>query len=237
MLKFNHSYMMNLTIPLHTSAEQHAQLCRLRTVFVQVCNDLTPEVQKTGVWERVTLHHLYYRKLREKYPQLGSQMVCNAIYAVSKVCRLVYQSTLSPHRITSRANQPLPLFRFAQSCPVYFDRHTLNIVSNGLSLFTMDGRVRFELQIPKSELSWFKTAKLHEIALQERQDQVFELSFELSAESRPTNSTPGFDIASNNEPIANTPHQVQKKIKPLHDSTSNNQQLVIPEYVFLESAA
>jgi hypothetical protein len=168
-------------VPLNTSPEQHARLCALRVVFAQVCNELAPHVQQSRVWNRVALHHLHYRSLREKFPALGSQMVCNAIYAVSKMARLIYQHPQSPYTPARRPGAALPLLRFADSCPVYFDRHTLSVKPGQLSLFTMDGRMRFDLALDADKLAVFEQAKLREIVLNERTDKVFELSFYLDS--------------------------------------------------------
>jgi hypothetical protein len=223
-----------ISFPLTTTPEQRAQLDRLRSVFAQVCNELTPQVQKTGIWDRVALHHLYYRALREKYPQLGSQMVCNAIYAVSKICRIVYQGATHATRQNRRADQNLPLFRFAPTCPVYFDRHTLSIVSGGLSLFTMDGRVRFEIQIPEHELTWFKHAKLYEIVLQERQDQVFELSFELADPLKLNTVSAGLSTQIASE--AEIPMTKKSKIHAPMAAVKGGHQQQIPDYVYVQVA-
>jgi len=170
-----------IRVPLDTTAEQHARLCALRVVFAQVCNELAPHVQQSRVWNRVALHHLHYRSLREKFPALGSQMVCNAIYAVSKMARLIYQHPQSPFNPVHKPGAALPLLRFADSCPVYFDRHTLSIKPGQLSLFTMDGRMRFDLTLSPDKLAIFEQAKLREIVLNERADKVFELSFYLDS--------------------------------------------------------
>jgi hypothetical protein len=154
-------------------------LCALRVVFAQVCNQLAPSVQQSRVWNRVALHHLHYRALRAQFPALGSQMVCNAIYAVSKMARLIYQHPQSPFNPALKPGAALPLLRFADSCPVYFDRHTLSIKPGQLSLFTMDGRMRFDLTLEPEKLAVFEQAKLREIVLNERLDKVFELSFHL----------------------------------------------------------
>jgi hypothetical protein len=127
----------------------------------------------------VALHHLHYRALRAQFPALGSQMVCNAIYAVSKMARLIYQHPQSPFNPALKPGAALPLLRFADSCPVYFDRHTLSIKPGQLSLFTMDGRMRFDLTLEPEKLAVFEQAKLREIVLNERLDKVFELSFHL----------------------------------------------------------
>ena len=168
-----------IRVPLNTSPEQHARLCELRAVFARVCNELAPQVQQSRVWNRVALHHLHYRSLRVQYPALGSQMVCNAIYAVSRTARLVFQSPASPFNVQKMGERPLPVLRFADTCPVYFDRHTLSIKPGQLSLFTMDGRMRFELQLDADKLALFEQAKLREIVLNERLDKTFELSFYL----------------------------------------------------------
>jgi hypothetical protein len=170
-----------LRIPLNTTAAQHERLLALQKVFAQVCNQLAPEVSRTRVWNRVALHHLHYRSLRVQYPALGSQMVCNAIYAVSRTARLVFQSPASPFNVQKMGERPLPALRFADNCPVYFDRHTLSIKPGQLSLFTMDGRMRFELALDADKLAIFDQAKLREIVLNERTDKVFELSFFLDA--------------------------------------------------------
>jgi hypothetical protein len=133
-----------LRIPLNTTPEQARRLMALQAGFAQVCNALAPIVQQTRVWSRVALHHLAYRQLRERFPGMGSQMVCNAIYSVSRTCRLVYQHPNSPFSLARLGEKPLPLLRFADNCPVYFDRHTLSVKGGQLSMFTLDGRMRFQ---------------------------------------------------------------------------------------------
>jgi len=172
-----------IRVPLNTSPEQHARLCELRAVFARVCNELAPQVQQSRVWNRVALHHLHYRSLREKFPELGSQMVCNAIYAVSKMSRLIYQAPASPYNVSRRAGQPLPLLKFADSCPVYFDRHTLSIKPGQLSLYTMDGRMRFELNLGQEDQTRFNECKLQEIVLRSVGEQ-FTLSFSFSTDAK-----------------------------------------------------
>ena len=177
------SYMNSVVrVPLNTSPEQFARLQALQSAFAEVCNALAPEVQRTRVWNRVALHHMFYRSLREKFPALGSQMVCNAIYAVSRISRMVFQMPASPFNLAKLGNKPLPLLQFANSCPVYFDRHTLSIKGVKLSLFTLDGRMHFELTLPESQLLLFKTAKLREISLTRRLDGLYELTFWLESQ-------------------------------------------------------
>ena len=173
---------MNLKIVLRlkTDSEQLACLERLQAAFAEVCTAIGPIVQETRCWNRVALHHLAYRKLREQFPALGSQMVCNAIYSVSRSARLIFQNRASPWSLEKRQDQPLPLMRFAASAPVYFDRHTLSLRRGGLSMYTLDGRLRFEVGLTAADEQRFRVEKLKEIQLS-RDDLGFFLVFSLGA--------------------------------------------------------
>ena len=166
-----------LRIPLNASPEQVQRLQALQQGFAQVCNALAPLVQQTRIWNRVALHHLAYRQLREQFPEMGSQMVCNAIYSVSRTCRLVFQHPASPFHLTRLGDKPLPQLRFAPSCPVYFDRHTLSLKGGQLSMFTLDGRMRFQLALRPEDEAAFHASKLREIVLARSPDGVYVLSF------------------------------------------------------------
>jgi hypothetical protein len=163
-------------IRLNTTPEQSARLMALQRQFAQVCNSLVPLVRETRVWNRVALHHMAYRGLRERFPAIGSQMVCNAIYSVSRSCRLVFQTLGSPFHISRLGDRPLPLMRFLDSSPVYFDRHTLSLKDGQVSMYTLDGRMRFELALQASDADAFHNHKLSEIILQLEADAYF-LSF------------------------------------------------------------
>ena len=154
-----------LRISLDTSPEQTERLQALQRGFAQVCNALAPLVQQTRVWNRVALHHLAYRQLREQFPEMGSQMVCNAIYSVSRTSRVVFQHPGSPFHLSRLEGKALPLLRFADTCPVYFDRHTLSVKGGQLSMFTLDGRMRFQLGLKPEDEALFATHKLREIVL------------------------------------------------------------------------
>lgn len=198
-----------LRIPLNGSPEQLNSLLSLQQAFAQVCNSLAPLVQQSRCWNRVTLHHLAYKQLREKFPAMGSQMVCNAIYSVSRTSRLVYQHPLSPFNLTRLGDKPLPLLRFTDSCPVYFDRHTLSVKDGHLSMYTLDGRIRFHLALrPEGEAS-FHEKKLREIVLSRTPTDGFELSF-----------------------LFLTPPQGEETSVALEQDLGN-----IPEYVMVEETA
>jgi len=168
---------LSLRLALTPSPEQHARLMALQAAFAQVCNELSPIVQQTRVWNRVALHHMAYKGLRERVPALGSQMVCNAIYSVSRTGRLIFQTPGSPFHVSRLAGRPLPLLRFTDTCPVYFDRHTLSLKQGQVSMFTLDGRMKFQLALGPQQETVFHTHKLQEIVLQ-RVGTQFELAFQ-----------------------------------------------------------
>jgi hypothetical protein len=165
-----------IVLRLSTSAEQLTSLERLQAAFADVCNELGPIVQETRCWNRVTLHHLAYRKLREQFPALGSQMVCNAIYSVSRAARQIFQNRSSPWNIEKRVDLPLPLLRFAPAAPVFFDRHTLSLRQGRLSMYTLDGRLRFDVALTSGDEQRFREEKIKEIVLS-RDAQGFFLVF------------------------------------------------------------
>lgn len=188
-----------LRIPLNATPDQVERLHALQVGFAKVCNAIAPVVQQTKVWNRVALHHLTYRQLREQFPEMGSQMVCNAIYSVSRTGRLVYQHPDSPFNLARLGEKPLPLLQFADTLPVYFDRHTLSVKARQLSMFTLDGRMRFELALRPEDEASFHEKKLREIVLSRRSDGVYALSFLLGdgsdgQEAEPDTSMPNGEI-------------------------------------------
>jgi len=177
-----------LCVALNSAPEHAERLRALQTAFAHVCNALAPVVREHRCWNRVTLHHLAYKSLREKFPALGSQMICNAIYSVSRTSRLVFQHPDSPFHHTKMEGKPLPLLCFGDNSPVYFDRHTLSLKAGVLSLYTLDGRMHCAVTLPKEAEANFHEKKLREIMLSRRADGVFQLVFhftDLPAEDEP----------------------------------------------------
>lgn len=166
-----------LRITLTHTPEQFERLCVLQAEFARVCNALAPMVRDTRCWNRVALHHMAYKGLREQFPAMGSQMVCNAIYSVSRSSRLVYQHPTSHFNLARWGDKPLPLLRFLEVSPVYFDRHTLSVKDGRLSMYTLDGRMRFHLALGAEDEAAFHGSKLREIVLTREGGNTFVLSF------------------------------------------------------------
>ena len=180
-----------VSFPLQTSPAHAERLQALQKLFADACNLLAPIVLEHRCWNRVTLHHLAYRELRNVFPQLGSQMACNAIYSACRAARIVYQHPNSPWCIERGHPSRLPLLNFMPSAPVYFDRHTLSIKDDRLSLFTLDGRMHFRLDLSDEILARFRSEKLREISLQHN-GASYQLSFVLGGV--PTESTDWWEL-------------------------------------------
>ena len=184
-----------LRIHLNATPAQVERLRALQQGFSQVCNALAPLVQRTRIWNRVALHHLAYRDLRQQFPEMGSQMVCNAIYSVSRSCRLVFQSPDSPFNLERLGSRALPLLRFHDDSPVYFDRHTLSLKNHQLSMFTLDGRMHFALTLRAADVEALKTHKLREVVLV-RSGEAFDLVFQLENPTEGGAETPALAESS-----------------------------------------
>lgn len=182
-----------LRIDLTPTDEQYRRLEALQQHFSQACNRLAPVVAQTRCWNRVALHHLAYRSLRTEFPGLGSQMACNAIYAVSKVARHVYQHPSSPFHF-SRYPDPattLPRLQFAPLAPVYYDRHTLSLKPGEASIFSLEGRLRCPVQLARADLERLGSEKIREIVLTQR-SSTYTMTFRF-ADPLDTSETTGAD--------------------------------------------
>jgi hypothetical protein len=164
-------------VVLNTTPEQFARLRELQVVFAAVCNAISPIASAQRCWNRVALHHLTYKDMRARFPEMGSQMICNAIYAVSKTSRLIYQHPQSPFHVKKMGEKKLPLLKFSDTCPVYFDSHTLTLSDNKLSIYTMDGRIKFTLTLTFEQQETLKTNRLGEINLNQNQQGQYMLTF------------------------------------------------------------
>jgi hypothetical protein len=92
-------------------------------------------------------------------------MACNAIYSVSRTCRALFQNPTSPYSLNKLGNAPLPRVLFLPQAPVYFDRHTLSLKNGRASMYTLDGRIKFNLDLDEAQEALFRTSRLREIVM------------------------------------------------------------------------
>jgi predicted transposase len=171
-----------LQIKLLVSPEQALKLLDLQKTFAMACDVAALFVSRSRSWHRVTLHHLAYKSMREKFPSLGSQMVCNAIHTVSKACKEIFQDPNSRWTAVAKSGQPLPILKFSDTTPVFFDKHTLTLKKNALSIFTLDGRMHIQINLSEAIETKLRTEKLKELSLL-RQKNLFYLRFVFSEDA------------------------------------------------------
>ena len=126
--------MRTACIRLNVTPEQAVRLSALRTAYADACNRLVPLVQAARCWNRVALHQLGYRPLRQE-TSLGAQMACNAIFSVCKA----YRSQRALGRIPQ--DTPVPPLCFSRTS-VHFDHRTYTLKGEAVSLNTLQGRMR-----------------------------------------------------------------------------------------------
>lgn len=171
-----------LKIKLFVSNEQALKLLDLQKTFAMACDFAALFVSRSRSWHRVTLHHLAYKSIREKFPSLGSQMVCNAIHTVSKASKEIFQDPNSPWTAVAKSGQQLPIIKFSDTTPVFFDKHTLTLKKNALSIFTLDGRMHIQVNLSEAIEKKLRTKKLKELSLL-RQKNIFYLRFVFGEDS------------------------------------------------------
>ncbi len=151
-----------ISIKLLITEDQAAKLKQLRDVFHEACNQIVPSVIEHRCWNRVSLHNLVYSKVRESLP-LGSQMVCNAIFAVCKAYKA---------KLISK-NEPVPLVQFRKYRSVHFDKRTYSIKGNVLSLYTLQGRIGIEMQMGEFQKAYLEQGQLKEAELVCKKEQWY----------------------------------------------------------------
>ena len=177
-----------IPIMLGVNETIRGRLDALRLEFTKACNWVAPIAKNNHCWNRVALHHLSYHGLREAFPGLGAQMACNAIYSVCRCYRLILGHPQSPLYKTKITHGQLPFIFFLDSSPVFFDRHTLSLNKNVLSLFTLEGRLHFQVTLSEEDEHCFRTQKLQEIQLVAK-DQDYLLMMNFGSESSAINMT------------------------------------------------
>ena len=121
-----------IAIKLSLSESEIQAFAALEKKFTLACNRVADVALAEKERNRVRLHHLCYYILRKEFPELGAQMCCNAIAKVA-------------HALKALKRPRLVLFK--QGCSVHFDKRTYSLKSGVLSLFTLDKRVRVQLEI------------------------------------------------------------------------------------------
>ena len=103
-------------------------------------------------WNRVALHKLGYYSVREALFELGAQMVCNGIrkvcasYKALKICK----------------QDDVPDVTFKETSSVHYCARTFSFKNGKLSLFSVKGRVRVDVQFGKHQADYLALGKVKE---------------------------------------------------------------------------
>ncbi len=143
-----------ISIKLKISQEQHQKLCELKESFLSACNQIVPFAVKHRCWNRVALHNFVYTHIRAN-SKLGSQMVCNAIFAVCKAYR---SKTISKE-------EEVPVICFHKNRSVHFDKRTYNLQGETLSLYTLDKRISVSFHLGEFQKHYFSQGLAKEAEL------------------------------------------------------------------------
>ena len=145
---------MKITISLNivlTEPTMHS-LERTQEFFANACNLIIPFAQENRCFNRVKLHHLSYYSIRKALPDLGSQMVCNAI---RKVC--------AAYKVLKvKKSQKVQTIAFRNNGSVHYCARTFSIKNSRLSLFTVDGRIQCAFKIGAYQEKYLSIGKIKE---------------------------------------------------------------------------
>lgn len=133
-----------VSIKLDVLKDQHPKLFYLREEFLFACNAIVPSVVEHRCWNRVALHNLVYSDIRSD-SRLGSQMVCNAIFAV---CKAYKNRGILKGEVVQKIT-------FHKNRSVHFDKRTYSIKGDILSLYTLEGRIKVKMQMGPFQERYF----------------------------------------------------------------------------------
>ncbi len=139
-----------IAIKLTLSEIERQAFERLEAQFSAACNYVGQLAFRAKERNRVKLHHLAYYSVREKFPELGAQMACNAIAKTAQALRAL--------------KEPKELL-FKKGCSVHFDKRTYSLKGQSLSLFTLEKRLRCSIEISSFHKSFLEQGKAREAEL------------------------------------------------------------------------
>ena len=183
---------MKRTIPLNLTISQHNAESFLQTqiAFAQGCNAVAHHAQENRCWNHVALHNICYSSVRKELPQLGSQMVCNAL---RKVCA-------SYKVLKIRKGQEVPKITFKESSSIHYCARTFTLKGDLLSFYTVNKRIKCSFRIGAHQKKYFEQGKIKEGELIRRGKRwFFNLVIDLpNAVPRKEGAFLGVDLGENN---------------------------------------
>lgn len=133
-----------ISIKLEVLKEDICKLTALQEAYFTACNQVVPFVVQERCWNRVQLHNLTYSKIRAS-SLLGSQMICNAIFSV---CKAYKTKQIFP-------KEEVPVICFRKNRSIHFDKRTYSIKENIISLYTLEGRIKVQMNLGPFQREYF----------------------------------------------------------------------------------
>ena len=128
--------------------EAFEKLQRTQALFRRACNLLVDIIRedtekKLRLWQRYNLHHAGYYRVREAVPELGAQLVCNAVRAVSAAYKTLLSNN-SKYAKDKKLELPKIVFK---NVGIHLDARTLTFSKDRTTatVFTSQKRVSVRL--------------------------------------------------------------------------------------------
>ena len=134
-----------LVVPLALSPDQHAMYSRLADLYNRVWGSAVSWYDANHTVSAVAAHKALYAGLRDRFPQLPSQFVCNALRDAAGAVRS-WNSNHPKRGWSLRASRRKPTVRF--------DLRTMSLRGNLLTLSSMHGQKRQRFLLPPIP-AWF----------------------------------------------------------------------------------
>ena len=147
-----------ISIKLNITTDKNIALLELQKRFTHACNLVAEIAEQEKESNRIRLHYLAYYKLRKQFPELGSQMSCNAIAKVA-------------HALTALKKKKKLVFK--ESSSIHFDKRTYSLKEYILSLFTLQGRIRLALELCLFHIPYLEKGAIKEAELVRRNKRWF----------------------------------------------------------------
>lgn len=143
-----------LKVKLITDEFQHRALLRTMQVFNQICNEISEQAFKEQEFQKIQLHHIVYKGMREAHPDFSSQLTIRAIDVVSCSYK------------TKRNKRPNGFKR--TSAVVYDDRCITFRGTESVNIWTSEGRINIPMKIYDLERFAFRKGQV-DLILQNNQ--------------------------------------------------------------------
>ena len=207
-------------VRLKVSTEDSLKLHETQNLFGKACNVLVAILRKGDrnerLWQRFNLHRAGYASVRLAVPEIGSQLVCNAVRAVSSAAKSWISN--NPTFVTDKTME-LPEFDFSHPV-VHLDKNTVSFSKDKTvaSIYTLRGRIKAELcpgDFQKQILASGKWKESNLVFHKERRHgrpdywalhiTVEEPTLKINLDDLKPEEVEGVDVGENN-PAANTSH-------------------------------